>query len=76
MNTFAKTLISFVAGSFLGWMLLVGFCSIPGLKFSVACGHNAYIWVPIFIPLGIFVCWYSLGLISNKSAKDPTLEKD
>lgn len=63
MNTVVKTILALIGGSVLGWWLLGGFCGIPGLKFSVACGHNAYIWLPIFIPLGIYVCWFALGLI-------------
>jgi hypothetical protein len=50
-------LVLLIAGPALGWLLLAGFCSLPGLSSSVACGHNAYIWLPLFIPLGVGICW-------------------
>lgn len=75
MNPVARLLIAVIGGSVLGWWLLVGFCSISGLKFSVACGHNAYIWLPLFIPLGIYVCWFLLGLISGGASNTITTKK-
>ena len=74
MTPVVKALITLIIGSVLGWWLLLGFCSIPGLKFGVACGHNAYIWVPLFIPLGIYVCWLTLGVISHRLRKKTETE--
>lgn len=69
MSPVFKALIALIGGSVCGWWVLIGFCSIPGLKFSVACGHNAYIWLPLFIPLGIALCWFLLGRASGGSPK-------
>jgi len=64
-----KAIIALIAGSALGWWLLAGFCGIPGLKFSIACGHNAYIWIPIFVPLSVYASWLTLDFISRKIQK-------
>jgi len=58
-----RLLLFFLAltiGSIVGWFLLAGSCSVVSLSFKNACGHNAYIWLPVFIPMGIFVTWFSL----------------
>jgi hypothetical protein len=58
MPRFLSALFALVVGSVLGWFLLAGFCSIPGIEYSTACGHNAYVWLPLFIPLGIAITWF------------------
>jgi hypothetical protein len=63
MYNFAKGALALLAGATLGSLMLAGFCSIPGIAFSTVCGHNAYIWVPLFIPLGIWLCWILLGFV-------------
>lgn len=60
-----RLLLSVVAGPMLGWLFLGLVCGATGLRGSVACGHNAYIWLPLFIPLGIFICWYLLGRLQR-----------
>ena len=60
------TVLAFFLGPILGWYLLVGFCSIPGIAFSNACGHNAYLWLPIFIPTGIAAIWFLLKRLFAK----------
>ena len=75
MNPVIKGLIALIVGVVLGWWLLVGFCSIPGLKFSIACGHNAYIWLPLFIPISICVCWFTLGILSRGLHKPAETDK-
>ncbi len=52
--------LALIIGSVVGWFLLAGFCGIAGLSFGNVCGHNAYMWLSLFIPLGIFVTWFSL----------------
>jgi hypothetical protein len=69
MFTTIRLLISIVAGSVLGWFFLGFVCGITGLRGSVACGHNAYIWLPLCIPLGVFICWYLLGLLQRYRTK-------
>jgi len=61
-----KVLLSLLLGVPLGWLLVVGLCSLPGLAFSIACGHNAYIWVPVFLPVGIAAVWLLLGLVHRR----------
>lgn len=80
MYNFAKGTVALLTGAVLGWFMLAGFCSIPGIAFSSACGHNAFIWLPLFIPLGIWLCWILLGFVlANPSAKsarrDPSDKK-
>ncbi len=43
-----------VTGFVLGWWLIVGFCSLPGIP-SGLCGHNTGLWFPIFIPIGMVI---------------------
>ena len=45
-----------------GWFVLSFFCELPGLRFSVVCGHNAYIWLVIFIPASVALIW----IVANK----------
>ena len=61
MRAFGLAIAAVVSGSVLGWWLLAGLCSIPGLKFSNACGHNAIYWLPLFIPVSIVICWLVLS---------------
>lgn len=65
MLTTIRLLLSIVFGPMLGWFFLGFVCGVTGLRQSVACGHNVYIWLPLFIPLGVFVCWYLLGLLQR-----------
>ena len=66
MRAFGLVVTAVVSGSVLGWWLLAGLCSIPWLKFSNACGHNAVYWLPLFIPVAIAVCWFVLaGAVST-----------
>jgi hypothetical protein len=65
VRAFGLAISAVVAGSVLGWWLLGGFCSIPGLKFSNACGHNAIYWLPLFIPVSIIICWLVLSRAAN-----------
>jgi hypothetical protein len=30
-------------------------CSLPGVRFSTACGHNAFLWFILTIPLGFLL---------------------
>lgn len=68
MPRFLAITLALIAGAILGWFLLAGFCSIPGIAFSTACGHNAYVWLPLFMPLGIAVAWFGISFISRSSA--------
>ena len=56
-------LLALLVGVPLGWILLGGFCSVPGIKFSNACGHNAYLLLVIFVPLGTLAAWYAVSRI-------------
>jgi hypothetical protein len=44
-------------------------CSVPSLTFSVACGHNAGVWLFVSIPLGAFVCWITLSALARHYRK-------
>ena len=28
---------------------------------SVTCGHNAVMWLPLFVPLAVWACWTTFG---------------
>ena len=66
MFTFLKILLALACGLALGWFMLVGLCSIPGITYSVACGHNAFIWLPMLIPIGMAISWYMLSQIQRR----------
>jgi hypothetical protein len=50
-----------VVGPSLGWLLLAGFCSLPSVRFSIACGHNAYLLLPVAVLLGTLVVWFAIS---------------
>ena len=50
--------MTLVVGLTIAWWTIAGICSIPGSKFSNACGHNAYIWLLITIPVGLVLSWF------------------
>lgn len=53
MNQGIVVAVALVIGPIIGWFLTVGVCSLPFLRFNVACGHNAFIWLLFTVPLGI-----------------------
>jgi len=64
--TFFKILLALACGLVLGWFMLAALCSIPGLTYSVACGHNAPIWLPLFLPIGVAISWYMLSQVQRR----------
>ena len=50
-------MFALIAGFPMGWLAIGLICSVPGIHASNACGHNAYFWIPIALPLGIWVSW-------------------
>jgi len=75
MPRLLTALFSLVAGLVLGWFLLAGFCSIPGIAYSTACGHNAYVWLPLFIPLGVAISWFVITRLRRSSATSRSRSK-
>ncbi len=65
MTVVIKLVVSVVVGCLLGWVLLVGFCSLPGIRYSNACGHNAPILLLLFIPVGVTVSWLLASRIAR-----------
>lgn len=65
MRTLFRLLVSLAAGTVAGWYLLMGLCSFPGLTYSAACGRNAAMWLPLFVPLAVWACWITLGRFSG-----------
>jgi Domain of unknown function (DUF4440) len=41
-----------VAGCIFAWLPVAALCSLPGLRYSNACGHNAVYWFILTLPLG------------------------
>jgi len=50
-----------LGGVILGWNFLAGFCGLPGLRYSNACGHNAFVLLPATIAGGVLLCWLAIG---------------
>jgi hypothetical protein len=48
---------SVVGGLAIASLLVAIPCTIPGLRNSNGCGHNAYVWFPLAIPVGIWIAW-------------------
>lgn len=67
-------LLTALLGPILGVLLLGGMCGFLGaVGSSSMCGHNAPIWIPFFVPLGIFICWWILfRMLPGSSRSDPT----
>jgi hypothetical protein len=70
----ARALLSIAGGAFGGWWLIVGICSIPGIKFSLLCGHNAFIGLlPAMLIVGA-LCWAILAplvwIVSRSNGHD------
>ena len=63
MKTLLRLAASLAFGAVAGWYLLVGLCNLPKLVYSVACGHNGAMWLPLFVPLAAWVCWMALGTL-------------
>jgi len=71
MKYLAVGVIVVLGGPVLGWLLLAGFCSVPGIKYSNACGHNAYYWLPLFIVVGVLLCIFGLKKYFSVRNKRP-----
>ena len=74
MPRIVTALLTVFLGPVLGWYLLVGFCGMPWFTYSNACGHNAYLWLPIFIPAGMFPVWFFLKSCTKWLKKANTKE--
>jgi hypothetical protein len=65
------TIVALIAavpvGLFFIWLFLLGVCNFPPLAFSAACGHNAWVWLPVLVPAGFYLAWKLLSLINNKA---------
>ena len=46
------TLAVFMVGCIFALMPVTVFCSLPGVQYSNACGHNAVYWLIVTLPLG------------------------
>ena len=66
MSTGAKTLLAVVFGVISGWFLLAGFCRLPTALIGSACGHNAPLLIPLFLTLGVVLCWLALSRLARR----------
>jgi len=55
-------ILTFLAGCLLAVVPVVAVCSLPGVRHSNACGHNAADWLIITIPIGFFIA-VTLGIL-------------
>jgi hypothetical protein len=51
----AYVLAFFVAGCIFAILPVLTLCSLPGVRFSNACGHNAAYWFILTIPVGFVI---------------------
>ena len=62
MKTMFETVgffLGLVFGSVVGWWMVLGFCSIPGVRESVVCGHNYWVSLIFLVPVGWLITWYT-----------------
>ena len=45
-------LLALICGCVFSYVPVAALCSIPGLRFSNACGHNAVYWFIVTLPVG------------------------
>jgi hypothetical protein len=45
-------LLVFFVGCILAWTPVAAVCSLPGVRYSNACGHNVAYWLIVTLPLG------------------------
>ena len=69
LRALAVGVLIVLGGPLFGWLLLAGFCNLPGIMYSNACGHNAYYWLPVFVVLGVMICIYSLKRYSRRGRR-------
>jgi hypothetical protein len=69
MSTAFKFIVSLIGGLLLGVAAVGAMCSIPGLTFSSACGHNGGMWLFLSIPLGAVACWVTLSALAHHYRK-------
>ena len=50
-------LLFIIGGCAFAWVPMVAICSIPGMRYSNACGHNAAYWLILTIPIGFLCSW-------------------
>ena len=55
MRIILCTLAVFIVGCIFALMPVTVFCSLPGVRYSNACGHNAVYWLIVTLPLGILL---------------------
>ena len=69
MKSLAKVLFVFAFGCVIAWVLLSGFCSLPDIRYSNVCGHNAYVWLPLALPVGIALSWVLASWLPKRLGK-------
>jgi hypothetical protein len=62
-----KVVLAIVGGCVLGWFLLAGFCNLPEVGGTVSCGHNAFMWLPLFVPAGVLIIWMLISRLARSS---------
>jgi hypothetical protein len=61
MRLFVLSLLSVLGGFPFGWYVVKATCAMPWLRFSVVCGHNAYVWLLLTIPAAVAFIWFVLS---------------
>jgi hypothetical protein len=57
MRKLVLAIAALVVGIPAGWFALSFFCDLSWIKFSVVCGHNAYVLLAVFIPASVMLVW-------------------
>jgi hypothetical protein len=59
----------FIAGCILAWVPVAAVCSLRGVRYSNACGHNAGLWLMVTLPLGFLLAALWVPRIFSKSRR-------
>jgi hypothetical protein len=62
-------LVTFVTGCIFACIPVGAFCSLPGVRFSNACGHNAVYWFILTLPLGFILAALLAARLCEASLK-------
>ncbi len=61
LKLLTRLLATAVLGGIMGWLVVAFVCYLPTLKFSTACGHNAYLMLAVTLPAGWALAWWLTG---------------
>jgi hypothetical protein len=67
--------VAFIAGCIFAWLPVAALCSLPGVRYSNACGHNAVYLFILTLPLGFILAAHLASRLYAKWHKQLRLNK-